>query len=155
MDANRSAFQVVDQFLEPLKEATGPLGIGQGVFAAAETAKGGMEEFRKVLEAAQGGDTQALGKLVGTGQQALQAGRAFGASGPEFAAMFREVNKGLLETQGQLEEKRTLLAQQAVDYGRETVNELVRLRIETIRELQEQREQLRRDLAIAIERRAA
>ena len=47
------------------------------------------------------------------------------------------------------------LAQKAVDYGRETVDELVRLRVETIRELQEQREQLRLDLAIALERRSA
>ena len=114
-----------------------------------------MEEFRKVLELAQGGDTGALSQLVGTGQQALQASRAYGASGPEFAAAFREVNQGLLGVQGELEAKRMTLAQQAVDYGRETVNELVRLRVETIRELQEQREQLRRDLAIAIERRAA
>jgi hypothetical protein len=154
-DANRSAFQVVDQFLDPIKEATGAFGIGQGVFSQAATAKGGMEEFRKVLQLAQGGDTGALGQLAGVGQQALQAGRAFGASGPEFAAMFKEVNQGLLGIQGDLEAKRTQLMQKAVDYGRETVNELIRLRVETIRELQEQREQLRRDLALAIERRVA
>ena len=63
--------------------------------------------------------------------------------------MFREVNQGLLGVQGDLEAKRMQLAQKAVDYGRETVDELVRLRVETIRELQEQREQLRRDLALA------
>ena len=38
---------------------------------------------------------------------------------------------------------------------RKLVKELTKLQVETIRELQELRKQLRRDLALAIERRAA
>ena len=76
-EANRSAFQVIDQFLDPLKQATGAFGIGQGIFSQAATAKDGMAEFRKVLQLAQGGDTGALGQLAGVGQQALQAGPGF------------------------------------------------------------------------------
>ena len=92
--------------------------------------------------------------LTGIGQQTLQAARSFGASGAEFQAIFKEVNKGLLETQGQLEERRLKLQEQGITYQRETLDEVIRLRVEQVNELRELREQLRRDLALAIERRA-
>lgn len=154
IQAQRGAYGAVDQFLDPIKQALGPFGIGQGVYSPAATAQGGLEQFREVLARAQGGDTQALSSIVGIGQQTLQAARSFGASGAEFQAIFKEVNKGLLETQGQLEERRMKLAEQGISYQRETLDEVIRLRVEQVQELRELREQLRRDLALAIERRA-
>jgi hypothetical protein len=153
LGANRSAYQAIDQYLDPLKAATGAFGIGQGVFSGAATAQSGLGEFRELLARAQGGDVAALSSLVGTGQSTISAARTFGASGSEFQAIFREVNKGLLETQGQLEQRRLDLAQQGIDFQRETLDEIVRLRVETIRELRDQRDELARSLAVALERR--
>lgn len=153
--AGRNAYGAIDQFLDPIKQALGPFGIGQGVYSPQATAEGGLKEFREVLARAQGGDTQALSSIVGIGQQTLQAARSFGASGAEFQAIFKEVNKGLLETQNQLEERRMKLQEQGITYQRETLDEVLRLRVATVRELQELREQLRRDLKIIAERRAA
>ena len=154
IQAQRGAYGAVDQFLDPIKQALGPFGIGQGVYSPQAQAQGGLEQFREVLARAQGGDTQALSSIVGIGQQTLQAARSFGASGAEFQAIFKEVNKGLLETQGQLEERRLKLQEQGITYQRETLDEVIRLRVEQVNELRELREQLRRDLALAIERRA-
>ena len=154
IQAQRGVYGAVDQFLDPIKQALGPFGIGQGVYSPQATARGGLEQFREVLTRAQGGDTQALSSIVGIGQQTLQAARSFGASGAEFQAIFKEVNKGLLETQGQLEERRLKLQEQGISYQRETLDEIIRLRVEQVNELRELREQLRRDLVLAIERRA-
>ena len=46
-EANRSAFQVVDQFLDPIKEATGAFGIGQGVFSQRRPPRAGWKNSGK------------------------------------------------------------------------------------------------------------
>lgn len=153
-DAQRGAFGTIDQYLDPLKQATGAFGIGQGVYSSQATTQSGIAEFRRQLALAQGGDIAALQGLAGTGQSTLQAARAFGASGPEFAAIFREVNKGLLETQGVLEEKRLELIRQGLTYQRETLDEQIRTRVEVVQELRLLRDELAQSLFFGRERAA-
>ena len=85
-----------------------------------------------MLGLAQGGDTEALSQLVGTGSSVLGAARQAYAFGPEFGRIFNEINKGLFEAQQQLEEHRTALVREGIDVQRQTVGELVRLRVELI-----------------------
>ena len=154
-EARRGTLGVVDQYLDPLRQATGPFGLGQGVFSATSSARSGIEEFQRVLGLAQGGDTEALSQLVGVGSSTLGSARQAYASGPEFGRIFNEINKGLLDAQQSLEEQRTMLVREGIDVQRQTVSELVRLRVELIERIDRQTAELARDRALAQQRLAA
>ena len=147
------AIDRIDGFLSPLKAALGPFGIGQGYVAPQATVSGGLDLFRETLAKAQSGDTDALSSIVGLGQSTLQAARSYGASGSSFAEIFKEVNKGLLEVQAALEEKRAAVFKDIASAANETVDQLEAVRKQNDN-LFGQLELLRHDLRLILERRA-
>lgn len=151
LDARRGVVGAIDQYLDPIKAALGSQGIGQGVYSGIATTGSAVDEFRALLGMAREGDTSALSQLTGAGQAAIQSAQATYGSGAEFAAIFREIEAGLQSQQGQLEAKRDAVLQHIGDVGEQTVDEIVRLRIETVGELQTQFDRLSRDIVRAVE----
>ena len=154
VEAQRSAQGAVDQFLAPIKEALSSRGIGQGVYAGAALTERGVAEFRATLEEARTGDTEALAALVGTAQAAISQARETYGSTAAFARIFEEVERGLREQQGVLEQKRDQLLEDIGTVGRETVDEIIKLRVQAIGDLRQDFARLSRDLIVAVEGRA-
>ena len=115
------------------------------------TTAGALDEFRTMLQAAQSGDVKALSGLTGAGQAAVQAARETYGSGAEFAAIYKEIEAGLKAEQGELEAKRDQVLREIGDFSEQTVDELIRLRKESLQQQRELFEQLGRDIRAAIE----
>lgn len=151
VEAQRATVGAVDQFLDPIKQALGSQGIGKGVYSGVATTAGALDEFRAMLTAAQGGDVKALSGLTGAGQAAVQAARETYGSGAEFAAIYKEIEAGLKAEQGELEAKRDQVLREIGNFSEQTVDELIRLRKESLQQQRELFEQLGRDIRAAIE----
>jgi hypothetical protein len=145
-DAIRGLKGELQGLVDPIKQARGPGGIFSQYIAPVEESKAGIDQFREVLAKAQGGDVDAIRNLVGAGQTALQSARQAYGSTTAFGEIFKEVNKGLSSVQSAIEDKQTTALQGIRDVAEQTVDELVRLRLEGIKGLEEQFEAMRRDL---------
>jgi hypothetical protein len=132
--------------MSPIQQALGPFGIGSGITAPQAQVQGGIEQFREVLAQARGGDLQALQQITGIGQQTIGAAREYGASGKDFADVFQEVNRGLLEVQSRLQDQQLEALRGLEIVQRETLQEAVRLRREGIASLEDQLRQVRFEL---------
>lgn len=151
VEAQRATVGAVDQFLDPIKQALGSQGIGRGVYSGVATTNTALDEFRTMLQAAQSGDVKALSGLAGAGQAAVQAARETYGSGAEFAKIYQEIEAGLKAEQGELEAKRDQVLREIGAFSEQTVDELIRLRKETLEQQRELFAQLGRDIAAAIE----
>lgn len=143
VEQTRGLQDVFSNLIEPLKQATGPFGIGQGITAPRATMTGGIEQFREQLALARQGDVDAIQSLTSLGQQTIGVARQYGASGSEFAAVFKEVNSGLVEMQSRLQDRQLEALRGLKDVGRETLDEMVKLRREGIASVVEELERLR------------
>lgn len=151
----RSLTGLFDSLLAPINQALGPFGISQGIAAPTATVSGGLDQFRTLLGQAREGDVAALQQITGVGQSTIGAARQYGASGSEFQDVFKEVNAGLGEIQSKLQDRQIEALKGIEDVGRETVDELVRLRTQGIESLAEQLEQVRLEIRQLADRRAA
>lgn len=151
LDARRGAVGAVDQFLDPIKAALGSQGIGRGVYAWTVTTASAVDEFQALLGMAREGDASALSQLSGAGQAAVQAARQTYGAGTEFAKVFREIERGLQEQEGRLEAKRDQVMERVGAYTEQTVDELIRLRLELLAQQREDAERLERELRALIE----
>lgn len=141
--------------IDPIKQALGPFGLSNGIAAPQATVQGGLDQFREQLALARGGDVDAIQGLTGLAQNTIGAAREYGASGKDFTEVFMEVNKGLTEVQSRLQD-RQIEALRGIEFvGRETLDEMVKLRREGIENVRLELEQLRFEVRQLADRRAA
>lgn len=146
--ANDNLRGFIDNLTEPLRAALGPQGIGRGVFSPQAQANQALEQFRETMDAARRDDVEAIQNLPQMAQNAVEAARQFGASGPEFQRIFQEVQRGLSEVLSAQEDRRAQAFADLPEVVARTAGEQIDALREESARTREELEMVRREIRL-------